>query len=159
MEKLRPRGACDNNSCRVFCMLSFASSVIWVQIRIPILQTRETEAWRGEVMLVMYPTAVFFAQVWHLLESKTDKQDISLTEELWLHVPSPRCGNTLLLRVGGLLGVGFPGNQLHTDPPIPKEGKQPTLEICGGKAQVTLSCKHGRHCPHLQRKEQGFSKL
>lgn len=105
----------------------------------PHFPAEETEAWGGVVILVMYPTVVIFAQGWYLLGSKTDKQDISFTEDLWLHVPSPRCGNTLPAESGWSDGRGFPGSHLQTDPATPKEGKQPTLEICRGKAQVTLS--------------------
>lgn len=42
------------------------------------------------------------------------------------------------------MGVGFPGSHLHTVLPIPQEGKQPTVQIYRGKAQVTLSYKDGK---------------
>lgn len=41
----------------------------------------ETKGGRG-VTFVMYPTTIF-AWGWHLLEITTDKQEVSLTEELW----------------------------------------------------------------------------
>lgn len=102
--------------------------------------------------------AVFSAQGWHPVQSRTVKGDVSIWD-LWSHAPASDVDILSFLGVGGLLSVGFSGNHVHTVPPIPKERKQPTLEICGGKAQVTLSYKDGKYFLHLQRKEQRFSKL
>lgn len=125
----------------------------------PHFSDEETEARRGEVMFVMYPTAIFSLRAGTYLKAKLISKTSPWQRNCGYVCPGLDVETLSWLRVGGLMGVGFPGNHWHTHPPIPKEGKQPTLEICGGKAQLTLSYKHGRHRLHLQRKEQGFSKL
>lgn len=74
--------------------------------------------------------------------------------------PAPDLEILSWLEVGGLMGVGFPGNHLYTVPPIHKQEKPPTLRSLGEKAQVTLSYRMGSaFCLHLQRKESRFFKL
>lgn len=89
----------------------------------PHFPAEETEAWGGVVILVMYPTVVIFAQGWYLLGSKTDKQDISFTEDLWLHVPSPRCGNTLPAESGWSDGRGISRKSFTNRSSHPQRGK------------------------------------
>lgn len=73
------------------------------------------------------------------LEAKLISKTSPLQRICGYMCPAPDVETLSRLRVGGLMGVGFPGSHLQTDPATPKEGKQPTLEICRGKAQVTLS--------------------
>lgn len=91
-------------------------------------------------MLVIYPTAVF-AQGWHLLESKTDKQDI-FTEELRLHVPSPRCGNAFLAESGWYDGCGISRKSFMHRTTHPQKNGQP-LRSVGARPRLLLATSTG----------------
>lgn len=92
------------------------------------------------MILGIYPTAVIFAEGWYLFESKTGKREVSFTENLWLRMPSPRCGNTLLAESGWSDGRGI-SRKSFTHRSTHPQRRKTALKICRGKAQGTLSYK------------------
>ena len=56
--------------------------------------------------------------------------------------PAPDVETLSWLRVGGMMGVGFPGNHLCTDPPIPEENGQP-LRSVGARPRLLLATSTG----------------
>lgn len=130
----------------------------------PHFADEETEARRGEVVFVMYPTAIFSLRAGTYLKAKLISKTSPWQRNCGYVCPASDVETLSWLRVGGLTGVsgwsdGISRKSLAHTSTHPQRGKTANLEICGGKAQLTLSYKHGRHRLHLQRKEQGFSKL
>lgn len=65
--------------------------------------------------------------------------------------PAPGVEILSWLGVGGLMGVGFPGNYLPTVLPNPKQGKPPTLRSVG-EGPVYSQLQGGKCFLHLQKK-------